>query len=241
MDTLQNSVDTPPQPQTNNEMPTNQTATSTEPTSAAVLPSDSATQAAIASEAAATVIIGDGTEAQVDVVTEAEAAELKQQGNDLFKTQQFETAIAAYSQALDKSTVTSLKSQCFGNRAACFMALERYEAAVADCTAALDLDDKYIKVLYRRCDAYERLDRLAEALADAKKIVELDPGEKRAMAKAEQLQPVVTERQERERQEMINKLKGMGNSILGKFGLSTENFKMVQDPSTGSYNISFQK
>lgn len=37
------------------------------------------------------------------------------------------------------------------------------------------------------------------------------------------------------------KLKEMGNSILGKFGMSIDNFKAVQDPNTGSYSISFQR
>ena len=32
-----------------------------------------------------------------------------------------------------------------------------------------------------------------------------------------------------------------GNGILGKFGMSLDNFKADKDPSTGSYNISFQQ
>ena len=31
----------------------------------------------------------------------------------------------------------------------------------------------------------------------------------------------------------------LGNSLLGKFGMSLDNFKAEKDPSTGSYNISF--
>jgi hypothetical protein len=42
-------------------------------------------------------------------------------------------------------------------------------------------------------------------------------------------------------EEMLGKLKDMGNWVLGKFGLSVDNFKAVQDPQTGSYSISFQK
>ena len=37
---------------------------------------------------------------------------------------------------------------------------------------------------------------------------------------------------------MMDKLKGFGNTILGKFGLSTDNFQMTQDEK-GSYNIQF--
>lgn len=37
--------------------------------------------------------------------------------------------------------------------------------------------------------------------------------------------------------EALGKLKELGNSILGNFGMSLDNFKMNQDPSTGSWNI----
>ncbi|THG03692.1 hypothetical protein TEA_018364 [Camellia sinensis var. sinensis] len=38
-----------------------------------------------------------------------------------------------------------------------------------------------------------------------------------------------------------DELKEMGNSVLGRFGMSIDNFKAVQDPNTGSYSISFQR
>jgi hypothetical protein len=37
------------------------------------------------------------------------------------------------------------------------------------------------------------------------------------------------------------KLKDLGNSVLGRFGMSVDNFKAVKDPNTGSYSLSFQK
>ena len=40
---------------------------------------------------------------------------------------------------------------------------------------------------------------------------------------------------------MFCKLKELGNSLLGKFGMSLDNFKAVKDPATGSYSISFQQ
>jgi hypothetical protein len=41
------------------------------------------------------------------------------------------------------------------------------------------------------------------------------------------------------KEEMLSTLKGFGNSLLGKFGLSLDNFKAEQDPATGSYSIQF--
>ena len=37
------------------------------------------------------------------------------------------------------------------------------------------------------------------------------------------------------------KLKDLGNSLLGNFGMSLDNFKAVKDPASGSYSISFQQ
>jgi hypothetical protein len=37
------------------------------------------------------------------------------------------------------------------------------------------------------------------------------------------------------------KLKDLGNSVLGRFGMSVDNFKAVKDPNTGSYSIQLQK
>lgn len=40
--------------------------------------------------------------------------------------------------------------------------------------------------------------------------------------------------------EALGKLKELGNSILGNFGMSLDNFKMTQDPNTGSWNIRYE-
>ena len=68
----------------------------------------------------------------------------------------------------------------------------------------------------------------------------LDPTNASIRKTVRRLEKVEEERIEKLKTETIGKLKDLGNSILGNFGLSLDNFNAVQDPSTGSYSISFQ-
>lgn len=70
-------------------------------------------------------------------------------------------------------------------------------------------------------------------------MLQIDPNIRSVVSAHARVKTVVEERQEKMKAEMLDKLKGFGNTILGKFGLSTDNFQMVQDPNTGSYNINF--
>ena len=42
------------------------------------------------------------------------------------------------------------------------------------------------------------------------------------------------------KKEMMDKLKGLGNTILGKFGMSLDNFKFNQKDD-GTYSVNFQQ
>ena len=72
-------------------------------------------------------------------------------------------------------------------------------------------------------------------------LVELNPGNAQAKANIRKWEPIVAERQEKMKEEMMGKLKDLGNSVLGHFGMSLDNFKMEKDPSTGSYSIKMQQ
>jgi tetratricopeptide (TPR) repeat protein len=55
------------------------------------------------------------------------------------------------------------------------------------------------------------------------------------------LAPRLNTAREEEMAEMMGKLKGLGNSILKPFGLSTENFQFTKDPNSGGYSMNFNQ
>jgi tetratricopeptide (TPR) repeat protein len=78
---------------------------------------------------------------------------------------------------------------------------------------------------------YKRLAAMANLAAADKKIVQ---------AQLRLLPPLAKAAQEAETAEMWSKLKDLGNGLLKPFGLSTDNFQMVQDEKTGGYSMNFQ-
>ncbi|EJC98706.1 uncharacterized protein FOMMEDRAFT_96188, partial [Fomitiporia mediterranea MF3/22] len=147
-----------------------------------------------------------------------------------------------------------LKLECAKTRAvlnanigACHVKLEEYKEAVKACSEALNDDPKYIKALQRRASCSEKIGSwtsLASAQDDYNTLLKLLPPDspqigvtKRSLAA---LKPRIEEAQKEETSEMIEKLKGIGNSILGNFGLSTDNFKFEPN-GQGGYSMNFAR
>jgi len=126
------------------------------------------------------------------------------------------------------------------NRAACLLHLGRYEESIKDCDVAILLNPKYTKAYVRRMMAYEKVERTEDALKDAKMAQENDPQNRDVRNHVRRLEKIEHERIENLKEETMGKLKDLGNSILGNFGMSLDNFKTEKDPNTGSYSISFQ-
>ncbi|KFX88135.1 hypothetical protein O988_09147, partial [Pseudogymnoascus sp. VKM F-3808] len=90
------------------------------------------------------------------------AAKLKAAGNTSYGAKDYDRAIELYSQAI----LCKPDPIFYSNRAACFNAKHEWEKVIEDTTAALKLDNEYVKALNRRANAYEQLERYSEALLD---------------------------------------------------------------------------
>lgn len=173
------------------------------------------------------------------------AEDLKKQGNDFYAASDNNAAAAKYSQALDTAPLSPLtathRAVYLSNRAAVHLKTGKNEEAIVDCSEALELDPGYVKALWRRSTAYEAIDDLERAYGDAQAVLKVDSENAAAKLAVKRLEPIVMLRREKLKDEMMGKLKDLGNMVLGKFGMSVDNFKAEQDPDTGSYSIKFQQ
>jgi hypothetical protein len=78
------------------------------------------------------------------------------------------------------------------------------------------------------------------AFSDLNEVLKIDSSHQPAAAMQHRLASEVQRRQTQMKDEMMGKLKDFGNMFLNKFGMSTNDFQMQQDPNSGSYNMSYQ-
>lgn len=171
------------------------------------------------------------------------ASKLKVEGNDQFRAGQYLDSIKTYTEALKLCPLeyTEDRSVYYCNRSASKIQIANNESALDDCSKAIELNDKYIRAFMRRAKLYEESSKLDESFADYKKVVELDPGNKEAYGATMRLPPLINEKNEKTKAEMLGKLKEVGNLFLKPFGLSTDNFQMQQNPDSGGYSINFKQ
>ncbi|CAL5374889.1 unnamed protein product [Camellia sinensis] len=105
-----------------------------------------------------------------------EANDAKLDGNRLFGDGQYEEALV---------------------RLFCDLSREKIEDTIKECTKALELNPNYVKALRRRGEAHEKLQHFEEAIADMKKIFELDQSDVQARRTIQRLEPLAAEKRER--------------------------------------------
>eukprot|EP01098_Paradermamoeba_levis_P013785 TRINITY_DN636_c0_g1_i4.p1 TRINITY_DN636_c0_g1~~TRINITY_DN636_c0_g1_i4.p1 ORF type:complete len:305 (-),score=118.69 TRINITY_DN636_c0_g1_i4:177-1091(-) len=107
---------------------------------------------------------------------------LKEQGNFYFKEGQFAKAVECYTKGLEVTTEPKDRCLLLGNRAACRLQQEcqDYNAVICDCSEALEIEPNNAKLLTRRGQAYEALEKYKHALQDMRQAFSLDPTNQRA-------------------------------------------------------------
>ncbi|XP_010442273.1 PREDICTED: tetratricopeptide repeat protein 1-like [Camelina sativa] len=135
----------------------------------------------------------------------AEANEAKAEGNKLFVNGFYEEALSKYAFALE-------------------LVKEFPESIELRSICHLNRVEFRLKMSI--------VEHFEDAVTDLKKILELDPSSDHARKGIRRLEPLAAKKREKMKEEAITKLKEMGNSILGRFGMSVDNFKAVKDPNT---------
>ncbi|XP_042287578.1 tetratricopeptide repeat protein 1 [Thunnus maccoyii] len=166
---------------------------------------------------------------------------LKEKGNSQFKAGSWLEAERSYTESLVLCPVCFSRERAvlFSNRAAARLHMDLKDQAISDCSRAIELNPDYVRALLRRAELYEQTDKLDEALEDYKKVLDQDPNHASARRACMRLPQQIQERNEKLKEEMMSKLKDLGNMILRPFGLSTNNFQVNQDSETGSYSVNF--
>ncbi|XP_038552379.1 mitochondrial import receptor subunit TOM34-like isoform X1 [Micropterus salmoides] len=105
--------------------------------------------------------------------------ELKQSGNECFKTGQYGEATNLYSQAIKELEKSSKKNPedlgiLYSNRAASYLKDGNCGECVKDCNMSLELFPFNVKSLLRRASAYEALERYRLAYVDYKTALQID-------------------------------------------------------------------
>ncbi|XP_048728243.1 protein unc-45 homolog B-like [Ostrea edulis] len=125
----------------------------------------------------------------------ADVNTLKEEGNNHFKEGNITKALDSYTRALDILDIKDgEKAVILKNRAACYLKEEDYQAVIDDCTASLELVANDPKALYRRCQAYEHLDKVEEAYKDAGTIIKVDPKNMAVQNILRRLNPIIQEK-----------------------------------------------
>ena len=102
----------------------------------------------------------------------------KDAGNALYAKGEYRAAIAEYNQC---AILLPFDALPLSNRAQCWLKLQQWSEAERDCSAALELDARNVKALYRRATARKGLGQLDSALADLDRVAAIEPNNKPAL------------------------------------------------------------
>ena len=137
-------------------------------------------------------------------------------------------------------TISKMLSVLFLNTGLCFKQLKETDKAIDNFSKSILFDNDNTKALYQRLDVNYNKQEYLDALEDYNRLKILNSKLLSEFKVSEHVLKNLAEKKKQEMTgEMLGKLKDVGNSFLGLFGLSTNNFQFNQQPG-GGYNIQFK-
>lgn len=129
------------------------------------------------------------------MTNDSPTSQLKEAGNQAFAEGDWDKALSFYTQALNLIELdTPEKAILYKNKAAVYLKVSDYEAAIKDCTTSLEICPNDPKALFRRCQAYEALEKFEEAYKDARQVHNLDKNNKAIAPVLKRLHDIVQDR-----------------------------------------------
>nr|XP_021325787.1 E3 ubiquitin-protein ligase CHIP isoform X1 [Danio rerio] len=98
------------------------------------------------------------------------AQELKEQGNRLFLSRKYQEAVTCYSKAINRNPSVAVY---YTNRALCYVKLQQYDKALADCKHALELDSQSVKAHFFLGQCQLELENYEEAIGNLQRAYNL--------------------------------------------------------------------
>ena len=166
----------------------------------------------------------------------------RKNAGELYKNKEYIQALNIYSLLLKDAKRADLKEQCCilnCNKGICFNKLYEYDKALNSFKEALKYNKDYSKALCNKMLLLNKKEEYLEAYEDFKRLKTLDYNlweNYRNMENGLAYQAEIQKKKMTD--EMLGKLKDVGNTILGKFGLSLNNFQMTPN-GQGGYSIQY--
>ncbi|EWC44034.1 hypothetical protein DRE_01386 [Drechslerella stenobrocha 248] len=118
----------------------------------------------------------DFKDARVYLKKARELDKKKEMGNEAFKRGDFENARVLYTEALEVDPENKgTNAKIYQNRAMTFMKLKSFDAAIADCDAALKLDATYTKARRTRAKILGQAGKWEDAVRELKALFDANP------------------------------------------------------------------
>lgn len=118
---------------------------------------------------------GDEPDLQLKQLTEQQAIEKKDKGNEHFKNQEYEKAIELYTEAIN---LNPLEPTFYTNRSIAYFRTEAYGYALEDANKSIKLNPNFFKGYYRRAVTNMALGKFNEALKDFQILRNSKPNDK---------------------------------------------------------------